>query len=215
MNNIFVKIAGSVVAGCLMSGVLCAAADNLIQNPGFEEGSSGWSLFVPKQYAADKVEFETGGGDAYAGSGSAVVNAERPIRYALTTETKIPVSPGEKFRVRGRLKFGEGASFAGLVPGAYIRLTLLRTPRSDIDDPRGHYHVGLDGRVCWSRALGDLSRTEAPSGWQAIDAVVEIPDGCNLVSLGLFSEGVSGPVQWDEIAFERVPDDTAAAPVAE
>ena len=186
-------------------------AENLVPNPGFEDGQDGWVLFVPPINEGAKVQWVVVNDDPHSGAACLSMKSDEPIRWAVSSKKAFKVSPGEKYRVQAWVKYSKDAKIEPGAPGANIRVTLVKLSPSD---PLGHIHVGLAG-VVRSSSVRKLNVPQLPSGWQKIEAVIEIPADNDLVDLSLFSQGVAGTMFWDDVSFELVDPNTPLSKVLE
>ena len=185
-------------------------ADNVLPNPGFESGQDGWVSWVPPAHEGAKVQWIVANEDPHSGAACAMMKSEEPVRWALSSKQINQVLPGEKYRIQAWVKFSKDTKIEQGAPGAYVRLTLGQS----VTDPLGHIHVGLAG-VARSPSMGKLIVPQLPSGWQKIDAVIEIPANTSTVTISLLSHGVTGAISWDDVSFELVDSKTPLSKVLE
>lgn len=197
-----------------LSAVTVVRADNLVLNPGFESGKQEWVLFVPSEFQGTALEWDMVEESPHDGAVSMSMTSGEPARWALGSMKRIPVAPGEKYRLSAWVRFGKGSELVGSAPAAYIRLVLQNAESQDISDPLLHIHIGLNGDVARSNALAKLHPTELPGeGWHKIEGIVAIPQETATVRINLFVEGVKGTVYWDDVSLELVPPETELSPV--
>jgi len=189
-------------------------ADNPLPNPGFELGQDGWASFVPPAHAGAKVQWIIANEDPHSGAACAVMKSDEPVRWALSSKRSVQVLPGEKYRIQGWVEFAKDVKIEQGNPGAYIRVTLLEALGKSATDPLGNIHVGLAG-VARNPSVSKLFVPQLPSGWQKIDAVVEIPANISSVAIALFSHGITGAISWDDVSFELVDPKTPLSKVLE
>jgi hypothetical protein len=197
-------------AGCL--GAEDSLAENLVVNGGFEAGKSGWGQFIPEESKSASVSWNISETDPHGGTVAAVMTNPKEARWALNPAARIPVKPGEKYRVTAWIRFGKDAKLEGTFPAAYVRLVFTDAGQKDISDRRLHIHLGLSGNFAWSTALAMLNVASLPTNWKKMEGVLEIPPGADLVGINLMVHGVSGTIYWDDIAFEPVPAVTPLSP---
>ncbi|MFZ4776063.1 MAG: hypothetical protein ACOYM3_11895 [Terrimicrobiaceae bacterium] len=191
-------------------------AENHVQNPGFEDGIEGWRLFLPPPHEGANVQWTAVNDDPHSGAACLSMTIDEPIRCAIPTKRSFKVLPGEKYRVQAWVKFAKDARIEPGNPGAYIRATLFEDRGQSTTDPLGNIHIGLNGDVARSPSTGQLNVQQLPAGWQKIEAVIEIPaNDTESLDVALFSQGVTGTVFWDDVAFELVDPKTPLTKVLE
>jgi len=195
-----------------LSAAPFAFADNILPNPGFESGQEGWATFVPPAHEGAKVLWIVANEDPHSGAACAMMKSDEPVRWALNSKRGVKVLPGEKYRVQAWVKYAKDVKIEQGHPGAYIRVTLIEVTGQSTADPLGHIHIGLAG-VARNASVGKLFMPQLPSGWQKIDAVIEIPANTGTVGIALFSQGVTGAISWDDVSFELVDAKTPLSQV--
>jgi len=202
----------AVVLAALSLGPLLYA-DNLIKNPGFETELENWKLVVPPEHEGAQVDLAVTKEDPHSGMASASLKVEEPVRCSVGSTVYVKTSPDERYRVRGWIKFSKDAQLAGDFPVAYIRETLFERMGAPPPGPLGNIHIGLTGDVARQPSIPKLGIPQLPSGWQKIEAVIEIPPDCFLMCLALTVHGVVGTVYWDDVSVELVPVETPLSKV--
>lgn len=207
-NSYFFSLFCSLLLG-LSSGTL--SAQQQIANGGFESGLSGWSKFIPAEAVGKNPSVTVvANGDPHSGSSVARLYADSPTRIGIST-ARLPVVPGERYRIGGWVKGDEGVQVQGGSAGVLARLVLLNAAGSDL--PGGHYYIGFDQWL--GRNLEPPANPLLPSEWTRIDAVVEIPAGAAEVVPGFFTwRAGDGAVYWDDVYFEKVPGSTPLTPIS-
>jgi hypothetical protein len=199
----------------LVLGTPAALADNAIENPGFEAGKEKWGPFIPSESQGIQLKWDVSATEPHGGTMAAEMASGEAARWVLTPSERIPVNPGEKYRVTAWVRFGEGAQLVGNAPAAYVRLVLSDAAKQDIPDPMLHLHLGLAGDVVRSTAIARINVPDLPTGWQKIEGVIEVPPDVALIGLNLVVHGVVGTTYWDDVSFELVPAETPLSPVLE
>jgi hypothetical protein len=191
-------------------------AENLVNNPGFEEKLAGWDAYRPGPAENEALEFGSDSKDPHEGAYAARMESTAPVRWALVSKRSIPVEPGEKLRVEGWVRCDAGAELEPNLPGVYISWQFSDKDWINLgmEEPEGPANfIGLwDGVARWDM-LKELQPAELPGKWTKISAVVEAPpNAAYLSSLGGAVWGVKGVVYWDDFSVERVD---AATPLTE
>jgi len=205
LTNTLMTLAGVAFAG--LAYCTPANAQNLVPNPGFESGNTGWGLFVPKESQGKVQPLQLTQTDVHGGTSALAVTVTDGARVGIGTKP-INVKPGEKYRFTAWVKFGDNAQYKPGSPAVYFRATLLEAPDKDIADPLKHIQIGLAGTVARSPYTAKLSPTELPKGWTKLEGVFEVPPTVNIIGPSLFLEGTSGTVYFDDISIELVPAST-------
>lgn len=179
-------------------------AENQIDNPGFESGGDGWTLFLPKD---ENQTLSIVQEEPHSGANCARTFSPTVSRYALKVDGfKVAVTPGQRLKVSAWVRFGDDAVLAEPQPAAYIRLQLRNKDGHEIADPLLHFHICLDGTAARSPVMWGWKKNikTLPQGWQHLEGVVEIPDGVTTLVPEFFVHGVSGSVFWDDLSLSEV-----------
>jgi len=191
-----------------------AIAQNLIPNPSFESGTTGWGQFIPTDADGKVQPIQLVYSDVHSGTTAAEINVAGGARTAIIVDN-INVKPGQKYRFIAWVKFTDNAQLKAGMPGAYLRVTLLEARGKDIADPLGAFYIDLQGKVARKSTIGKLAITELPRHWTKLEGVIEIPEGTNLTVPSIFLQGVTGTVIIDDVSFEMVPDNTSLSSIIE
>ncbi len=194
------------------------AGSNLIQNPGFESGNTGWGLFVPAESKEKGCRFSVANAGAHSGQACAEMSSEQFARFALSPNGVIQIQPGERYRLVAWVKGEAGAQADGKTPGVVLRLILRKGNTDAAGNPA--IYVGLNSKVAvvWLPQAPDLRKisTSIPSEWTKVEAVFEVPkieSGIDNMGLGVFGLETKGKVYLDDVELEKVDAQTPLSPV--
>jgi hypothetical protein len=191
---------------------LTASARNLIDNPNFEDGSSGWELFVPAESTDKGARFEIVHQNPRSGVSAVRLIADQTARFSLTSASRISVRPGELYRISAWYRAEPGAKIQPGQPGLVLRVNLGKAP--DSPEAPKHLHILPDGSV--TRTLGLTAVGEAlATTWTRVEAVVEVPFGAEHIILNVFAWGLQGAIQVDDIVVTPAPPGVAATSIDE
>ena len=200
-------MASFIVLGCFATHAF--AAESLISNGGFENGTVGWTLFVPDESQDKGCHFDVVNNAPHTGKSCLRIESKDYARYCVGTSF-IPVKPGERYHVSVWVKADPTAHARLKTPGFVIRLYLRQ---GNADAEGGHLFIGPGNRVARNMPADPVAKTTLPTTWTQIDAVVEIPPGVDAIGPGLFSWWSKGPVYADDFSIEKVDPSTAATPI--
>ena len=196
--------------------MLCLSqGENFLQNSGFESGKDNWIEFIPPEHGGASLSWDVSNKEPHSGTASLAMNSTEPARWCVANKKGFPVEAGQKYRVRAWVRFDQDATLETQAPAAYIRCTVSEAAGLDLADPLGHLHVGLNGKVARNPSVAKLNVPALPTGWRKIEAVVTIPPDATVMGLGLFVQGVTGIIFWDDISLEPASADTAASETVE
>lgn len=202
-------------------------AANLVQNPGFEDGDSGYYQFVGGdskamncRYSIDKAVFHTG-------TQSALMQADDFARAGLGPKAPFQVAAGEHYRVGAWVKAGADYQAQPGSPGVVLRLNFLQKSADGSSlgaSPAGLYFAYLNSTasVTTTPPMAPLKVTApAPTAWTHIEVVVEVPAGVDVIAPVLFFWKAKGSLNIDDFSLEKVdasipvtPLDTTTPPVS-
>jgi endo-1,4-beta-xylanase len=91
----------AILIGLVMWGVT-ASAQNLLQNPGFESGTTGWGRWGPRNTEIATTNF------AHSGQGAARVSNRTATSSGITTRIRSIVVPGATYRCSGWVRLENG-----------------------------------------------------------------------------------------------------------
>jgi hypothetical protein len=197
---------GDVIGYCCLL-FLCAAflgtealarGDNLVANPGFEEGATGWTFFVPAESQGRNCHFDVVKDGAHSGAACARLTSDDFARFGIVSKG-IAVVPGEHYHIVLWIRRAEDAQVKPGTPGLLVRLGLSQGRK---DAPGGHLFITLGDRV--ARGAPPDPVGTLPSEWTKIEAVVEIPPDVDNLALAVFSYYAKGALFIDDISMEKV-----------
>jgi len=191
--------------GCL-GAARCGAEALPVPNPGFEDGTAGWTLYPAGDSKDKNCRFSAVGDAPRSGAGAARLESDDFARYCIGT-APVAVRPGGRYRVSVWAKAGPKWATRSGAPGFIVRLTLRQ---GGADAPGGHLYIGPGGRVFRDAPPGvDVPLTAA---WTKVEAVVDIPAGIDSVLPGIFAWYAKGALFVDDFAIEPVEESVPATP---
>lgn len=198
---------------CALSAVPAGSvARQLIPDNGFEQ-QVGWRPLVPQESAGKGAAFSYTTENPRSGKYAAKLSAEGYARFGILNRSeyeRIPVKPGERYRVSGWVRADKDTRVQGGTPGALIRVMLYGEDGKDASG--GHYFIGFNNWV--GRNLEPPQSLSLPTDWVPLEAVIEIPEGVTGALPNLFVWRTSGAVYFDDVVFEKVSAQTPPTPVA-
>ncbi len=200
------KLAYCLVLSC--AAIHNVAADSLISNGGFEDGTTGWGLFVPDEAKDKNCRFDVVTDAPHSGVNCVRLQSDDFARFSIGT-TFIPVQPGEHYHVSVWVRADPAAHVLLKTPGFAIRL-FLRQGNADADG--GHLFIGPGNRVARNTPADPASKS-LPTTWTQIEAVVEIPPGVDAIGPGLFCWRTKGAIYADDFSIEKVDASTPITPM--
>jgi len=177
----------------------------LVENGGFEEGATGWGIFIPGESSDKNCRYSPSSENPHTGKGCVKMESDEFARFCVGPK-KFPVQPGERYRVSAWIR-GNAETKPGTA-GFVIRLGLSH---GGSDAPGGHLFVGMDGRVSRDAVLASTSKI--PTQWTKTEAVVEIPKEADALAPSFFSWYAKGAVFLDDVAVEKVEETTPLSPI--
>lgn len=186
-------------------------SQNLLLNPGLEEGLKGWSAAVPGESRDDSLA-SISTENPHSGVNSVKLSIPQSIRYNITPsrlDDAYSQQPGDRFRIRAWVRAGSDFVQDPTTPGFYVRITMLNGLKADI--PNGLLFFGLDGRA--SHKLSALDITTVPKTWTEITGVFEVPADAAAVYLNFFVNNGTGSIFIDDASIEKVPASTPLSPL--
>lgn len=191
----------------LISSSESMAAENLVANPGFEQGDKDWRLYMAKESEDKEAKIETDTTVFHSGQSSLRLFSVKDARYSAGPRVSISnVNAGDRFRVSVWVRAGDDFVQNKKTPGFYVRLTQFVDPG---EDPIGvHYHFGLGNKVLLSASPAPLGTNRIPDTWQEVGGVVEVTKGAARIGLNIFVERGSGTVYIDDVSLVKVSADT-------
>lgn len=188
------------------------AGDNLIPNPGFEEGANGWLLYVSEQSQAVPCSIEPVKEDRKSGASAGAMVSEDFASFSISPELfaggekALAVYPGERWRLSFWVRATEETASTAS-PAFFVRFPLLK----DWKKTGRLVFVGINGNVEIRDASGSLDiagiTADLPNEWTQVSAEFEIPSEDNANQLGrpeFYARGVKGPIVLDDIVLSRV-----------
>lgn len=163
-----------LVQALLLSALVLipARADDLVSNGGFENGTAGWSLFVPDESNDKNCRFDVVNDAPHSGASCLRLQSDDFARYSVGTSL-VPVTPGDHYKVSVWIKAGPDAHVRLKAPGFAVRLFLAQ---NNTDAAGGHLFIAPGNRVT-RNTPADPVADELPTAWTQIEAVIEIPPG--------------------------------------
>ncbi|MCE0496841.1 MAG: heparinase II/III family protein [Methylacidiphilales bacterium] len=187
-----------------------AAADSLVPNGGFEDGITGWGIFIPAESQDKNCRFDVVSTDPHSGVNCVRLQSDDYARFSIGCSL-IPVQPGEHYHVSVWVRADPAAQVSPKTPGFVIRLFL---GQGNADAEGGHFFIGPGNRVARNTPADPVSAA-FPTTWTQIQAVVEIPPGVDSMGPGLFAWRTKGAIYADDFSIEKVDASTAVTPLVQ
>lgn len=173
-------------------------AENILDNPRFDQGQSRWVLFIPetsKEHGNTFSVAPTAGDD---GGPAAMITSPVMSRCGIA-QKNIPIKGWTRYRVTYWFKAEKGVQYK---VGPMLRLN-FRASESEGDTD---YYVGLGGKVFLDSK--EFQRPNwLPEAWEKVEAIIESPINAKHLSLCFFSWNVKGTVYFDSLSIEALPRD--------
>ncbi len=179
-------------------------ADNLVDNPGFENGTSRFYLGVAADSKTMNCRVSVDKANAHTGAQSALMQADDFARVSFGPVATIPVKPAEHYRVGVWVKPGSDFQMQPGTPGLVMRLNLSQ---DNAPSSAGLIFIFLDDTVfpIGTPPNAPLAITTPLSAdWTHIEAVVEVPDNVDGIQPVLFFWKAKGSLNVDDFTFEKV-----------
>jgi hypothetical protein len=195
-----------------LSGIPSAADDsasNLVPNPGFEEGQTGYYLFVAPDSTSMNCRYTIDTKSFHSGAQSALMQADDFARFAVGPAAPIPVGTGERYKVGVWVKAGSDFQAQPGTPGVVLRLNLFQ---NNGPSPSGLILIYLNNTVSQGVFPAAVT-TPLSKDWTHIEAVVEVPAAVDGMSPVLFSWKGKGSLNVDDFTLEKVDATTPVSTV--
>ncbi len=157
------------------------AGENLLANPGFEEGLNGWTVRHPwyeKPKGAGLSEITVAKGEGRGGSAALKIVGRRNRGIAMQN---LPAFPG-RYKVTGWVRCRD---LAGAKAGILVEF------------------LARDGKYISGTWAGQVTGT---CDWTKIEAVIEAPEKARIIHFDLLTTEPNEGVAWfDDISIERLP----------
>ncbi|MCE0499653.1 MAG: heparinase II/III family protein [Methylacidiphilales bacterium] len=186
-----------------------SAPGELVPNGSFEEGKTGWSLYVPSDSQGKNCRFTISQDSPHTGTSCGLMQADSFARFWLSWPS-IPVQPGERYRVSAWVRGGTDLQFQPRTAGVLIRLSLTQNKENS---PGGPLFLALNGEV----TRKDTPNTPAPipTKWTQMEAVVEIPADADSMSPFFFCWNAMGSLYVDDVSIEKVDASVPLTPLTQ
>jgi hypothetical protein len=183
------------------------AAENMLQNEGFEKGMSSWGPWIPAESVAHAPVIEIAKQGAHTGTSAVRLSSTTNSRFAVGSYPSIPVAVAGKYRISAWYRSEAGAVVQAGLPGFVMRLN-FKQDDAPPGTPNKHLYVGPSGAV--SKGIGPkLTVPTLPTEWTKIEVVVEVPAQSSSMFVTFFSWGMTGALLVDDVLVEKVTDDVA------
>lgn len=163
---------------CLLAAATAPArgetGPELVTNGGFEDGPTGWNLFIPDESSEKHCEFTVVHDQPHSGNSCAELNSADFARFCIGCK-RMDVQPGSHYRISVWYRAGQDAQFSKRPVGMSIRLTLGSV----------RLQVGAEGVVVPGNP--PAMKNPVPTQWTQDSVVIEIPPGVTTLMAELFS----------------------------
>lgn len=201
-----------VSAAALLSAGTLHSDDNLIPNPGFEDGPGGWSLYVSGQSETVPCRLEQVREGQKSGAAAGVMASDDFASFSICPDVyagnakALAALPGSRFKLSFWIRAGTDTG-SNSRPAFFVRFPLLK----DWKKVGRLIFIGANGNVVVREATGSLDIAEIasalPTEWTHVEVEFQIPDDAEANQLGrpeFYARGVKGPIFLDDISLLRV-----------
>jgi len=189
------------------------AEENRITNPGFEDGTTSWSLFIGNENKEKDITFTPVKTSPHSGQQCLALSSQGSGRYGVTPRLNAQdFAPGEHYRISAWVRASDDFVQKPGSAGVYLRATLFSSPGKDA--PGGHYFFALPATTLHAQPLALLGSSPVPKAWTQISSVFEIPEGAHLLSPMVFVDGGSGTLFVDDFSLDKVGPEVPLSPLA-
>jgi hypothetical protein len=188
------------------------AADNLLVNPGFEDGSEGFSFFIPENEEATKPSFEVSKEAARSGAGGQRLTAEGIGRYGFSMKRsgEFKPIPGDRYRVSAWVRPGPDFVQKANTPGFFIRVSMFKGTGGG--EPKDFLYFGQQNLAARGTSTS-LNANLEPGTWTQISGVFEFPEDANNMYVTFLLERGSGSLYVDDLSLTQVSETTPLTPL--
>lgn len=174
-------------------------AENILENPCFDQGPSRWILFIPDT-SKDHGNTFTVSPTAGEGGGPAAMLSSPVMSRCGIAQKNIPIQGWTRYRVTYWFKADKDVQYK---VGPMLRLNFRASDHEGDTD----YYVGLGGKLYLDSK--EFKRPNwLPETWEKVEAIVESPINAKHLSLCFFSWSVKGTVYFDNLSIEPLPKET-------
>lgn len=192
-----------VILSTLFVAALPAFTQNVIRDPGFEEGEQQWNFYIPSDSVSRDTQFSIVTDEPYSGQACALLESSDNARFSISPKgMPLPVSPGEKFRLSLWVKASEDFRPEPGHPGMLIRVDLLqdREPLQIVSvDWKGTTHV-LEP----TEKPVDFTTEPIPTKWNQVTFEFTIPEDIDSLRPSLFLWRGTGKIWIDDFILQRI-----------
>jgi hypothetical protein len=186
------------------------AGQELIANGGFENGSTGWGIYIPEESQDKTCRFDVASDSPHSGVNCARLQTDDFARFCIGSTTSFPVQPGERYRVSAWVRLDPAAHVRVKAPGFAIRLNLSL---GNQDTAGGHLLIEPGNLV--ARNIAAEAVTDLPKKWTKVEAVVEVPAGVDTIRPTLFAWWIKGSLFVDDFSITKVDATTPVTPMTQ
>jgi hypothetical protein len=195
------------------------ADTNLIRNPGFEEESASWGMFVPQESENKGCEFLISQDSPHSGSACAEMKSGNFARFSIGQKgvQGDPIRPGDRCRLTFWIRAAQGAQTKGN-PAFIVRIFLLDEQKQQLPGNLALF-VGLNGHTTVQSPETKLDfsmfHDPLPTKWTKVESVFEIPASTGATRLNspeFFALYTMGSVFLDDVSLERVEKTVPLSP---
>lgn len=195
-----------------------SGAENLITNPGFEDGQRGWGMFIPTESEGKGCEFLINTDSAHSGGACAELKSGNFARFSVGPKSLVGnAGTNDRYRLTFWIRASQDLQAKGK-ESMIVRIFLLDNNGKPLQQNIALF-VGLNGAfTIQSPEKGlDLSKLsgELPKTWTKVESVFEIPASYEAARLGkpeFFAQYTFGSIYLDDVSFERVDSATPLSP---
>ena len=202
-------------SACLLAAALCltggaaSAQQNLIRNPGFEEGLTSWGAFVPATTPREDCKWELSSEQPHGGAKCLRLQSLKPERFAMNANM-LQVQAGQRYKVSAWVRVPAGFAVAPGTPGVLVRVDF---PSKDNTFWKDLVLVTLGDKVALVPNISKLANSKLPAEWTRMSGVFQIPEGVTQMNVELFMWSGVGDSYWDDIELVQVDAATPLSPL--
>lgn len=182
-----------------------ALAQNVVRDPGFEEGLNGWNQpYIPADSKNRGCTATVVAENPYAGRYCLRMESEDEGRVSISPKgMPLAVVPGQRYKLSLRVRAGELFVPEKGQPGFLVRIELTeRKKTSSIIsvDWKGQMKV-----LAPASPVVGFSAEPIPRQWTHVETTFAIPENIDEMRLGIFLWRATGQLFVDDVVLERIP----------
>ncbi len=180
------------------------SAQNIVRDPGFEEGDTGWNLpYVPNDSQDKGCSFSISAEEPHSGKSCGMLESTDNGRIAISPKgMPMAVEAGQKYRLVAWVRAGKDFEAQSGQPGLLIRVDMLQS-RDALEivtiDWQGHAKAMQP-----SESLTGFATEPVPKTWTKVESTFTVPENTETMRAGLFLWKATGQLFVDDFVIEPV-----------